>query len=198
MILIVNNSKDLYKATMTPKLLNLLNSWDIKYIIINKKQDFKKIKNPCINATIKGIILTGGPLCITDNIYYNDIIKNITALHLFPDIPILGICFGFQVITDVYGGSIGKLKSHNLGFKKVNLKTSVMALFENLKEVSTFFFSHNDEISQVPPNFNAFISGNIVISIEHKEKHIFGVQFHPEGSSDGHLIIKNFIFNFCK
>ena len=73
-----------------------------------------------------------------------------------------------------------------------------MALFENLKEVSTFFFSHNDEISQVPPNFNAFISGNIVISIEHKEKHIFGVQFHPEGSSDGHLIIKNFIFNFCK
>lgn len=38
MILVVNNSKDLYKATMTPKLLNLLNSWDIKYIIINKKK----------------------------------------------------------------------------------------------------------------------------------------------------------------
>jgi len=197
MILVVNNSKDLYKATMTPKLLDVLVSLDVSYIIINKKKDFKKVENLCINGKIKGIILTGGPLCITDNIYYNDIIKNITALHLFPDVPVLGICFGFQVINDIYGGTIGKLPSHNLGFKNVNLFDSCISLFSNLKDVNKLFFSHNDEIKTVPYNFNFFTSNNIIIAIEHKEKDIFGVQFHPEGSLDGHNIIKNFIFNFC-
>ncbi len=197
MILVVNNSKDLYKATMTPKLLDVLVSLDVSYIIINKKKDLKKIENPSINGTIKGIILTGGPLCITDNIYYNDIIKNITALQLFPDVPVLGICFGFQIINDVYGGTIRKLPSHHLGFKKVNLSNSGMSLFSNLKDTNTLFFSHNDEIRTVPYNFNFFTNDNIVIAIEHKEKKIFGVQFHPEGTLDGHNIINNFLFNVC-
>lgn len=195
MILIVNNSKDLYKATMTPKLLHILDSWNIPYILINKKKELKKIKQN--HDTIKGIILTGGPLCISDNIYYKDIIKNISTIQMFPNIPVLGICFGFQILADIFGGSIGKLHTHHLGFKQVNMDESIMSLFNNIKIHNTFFFSHNDQIIQVPDNFKSFSFDNIIICIENVEKQIFGVQFHPEGSTDGIAIIENFIFNFC-
>ena len=200
MILVINNSRDLYKATMTPKLLGILQSLDIDYIIIEKKKELKKIKKKYPNKEIKGIILSGGPLCISDNVYYNDIIKNITAMQLFSAIPVLGICFGFQVLGDIYGGTIDKLHYHNLGFKQVDLSNCELELFQKIKQkknIHTFFFSHNDQIKHVPPTFKCFIDNGIVIGIEHKDKKIFGVQFHPEGSSDGHDIIKTFIYKFC-
>ena len=200
MILVINNSRDLYKATMTPKLLGILQSLDIDYIIIEKKKELKKIKKKYPNKEIKGIILSGGPLCISDNVYYNDIIKNITAMQLFSAIPVLGICFGFQVLGDIYGGTIDKLHYHNLGFKQVDLSNCELELFQKIKQkknIHTFFFSHNDQIKHVPPTFKYFIDNGIVIGIEHKDKKIFGVQFHPEGSSDGHDIIKTFIYKFC-
>ena len=200
MILVINNSQDLYKATMTPKLLNILTKLKVKYTIINKKKELKKIKKQYTKNEVKGIILTGGPLCISDNVYYKDIIKNITAIQLFPNTPILGICFGFQVLGDIYGGSIDKLHYHNLGFKKIDLSNCTLEILKNLKQSKknhTFFFSHNDQIIQVPPNFNYYINNNIIIGIENLEKKIFGVQFHPEGSKDGFDIIKTFIFTFC-
>ena len=200
MILVINNSRDLYKATMAPKLLGILRSLDIEYIIIEKKKELKQIKKKYPNQEIKGIILTGGPLCISDNVYYKDIIKNITAIQLFPNIPVLGICFGFQVLGDVYGGTIDKLHYHNLGFKQIDISNCELELFQDIKQkkdIHTFFFSHNDQITHIPPTFNSFVVNDIVIGIEHKDKKIFGVQFHPEGSSDGYDIIKTFIFTFC-
>ena len=200
MILVINNSKDLYKATMTPKLLNILTSLHIKFIVVHKKKTLKKIKKKYSNNKIKGIILSGGPLCISDNIYYKDIVKNITAIQLFPNIPVLGICFGFQILGDLFGGTISKMSYHNLGFKQVDLTNCTMDLFKNSKQYKkthTFFFSHNDQISNVPPNFSSFIDNNVVIGIENIEKKIFGVQFHPEGSTDGKEIIKRFVFTYC-
>ena len=197
MIVIVNNSKNLYKATMTPKLLNILDSWNIKYILINNKKDLKKKKFIISLPDIKGIILTGGPLCISDNIYYKDVIKNLAAMQICPNVPILGICFGFQILADVFGGSVDKLNYHHLGFKQVDTSHTRMKLFNNIKPISTFFFSHNDHITTIPGQFNYCTFNNIIICIEHIDKQIYGVQFHPEGSTDGHAIIKNFIFNIC-
>ena len=67
----------------------------------------------------------------------------------------------------------------------------------NITKLTPFFFSHNDQISNVPPNFSSFIDNNVVIGIENIEKKIFGVQFHPEGSTDGKEIIKRFVFTYC-
>jgi len=197
MILVVNNSKNLYKANMTPKLLKILDSWNIQYHIINKKKDFKKKTFKENKNKFKGIILSGGPLCISDNPYYKDIVKNISAIQLLPGIPVLGICFGFQIICDIFGGYIDKLHYHNLGFKKINVEHSDMQLFKNINDTRTFFFSHNDQITQIPNGFKYFMHNNIVIYIKNIEKKIYGVQFHPEGSTDGHMIIKTFIFNIA-
>ena len=200
MILVINNSKDLYKATMTPKLLNILTSLHIKYIVVHKKKTLKKIKKKYSNNQIKGIILSGGPLCISENIYYKDIIKNITAIQLFPNIPVLGICFGFQILGDLFGGTIDKLDQHYLGFKQIDFSNCNIELLSDLKQkksIHTLFFSNNDHIIQVPPNFSQFSNNGMVICIENIKKKIFGFQFHPEGSSDGHDIIKSFIFKFC-
>jgi GMP synthase-like glutamine amidotransferase len=168
MILVINNSRDLYKATMAPKLLGILRALKIKYIIIEKKKELKQIKKKYPNQEIKGIILTGGPLCISDNVYYKDIIKNITAIQLFPNIPVLGICFGFQVLGDIYGGTIDKLHYHNLGFKQIDISKCELELFQDIKQkkdIHTFFFSHNDQITHIPPTFNCFVVNDIVIGI---------------------------------
>ena len=159
----------------------------------------KKIKNEDINYSIKGIILSGGPLNVYEIHKYSfdkRIIKN--------EIPVLGICFGHQILSKINGGKVKQSKHREFGlvniFKK---KESLLTknFFRNKKMVKVWM-SHADVVSKIPKNFNVIASSlnSKYAIVEDKIKKFYGVQFHPEvtHTDNGKKILSNFIFLICK
>ena len=159
----------------------------------------KKIKNKDINNSIKGIILSGGPLNVYEiNKYSFDkkIIEN--------EIPVLGICFGHQILSKLNGGKVKQSKHREFGLAKIYKKKNSLLtknFFKN-KKITKVWMSHADQVFKLPKNFNVIASSlNSKFSIvENKYKKYYGVQFHPEvtHTQNGKKIISNFIFLICK
>ncbi len=159
----------------------------------------KKVKNKDINKSIKGIILSGGPL----NVYQIDrhsfdkrIIEN--------QIPILGICFGHQILSKLNGGKVKHSKHREFGLvdiKKKNKSILIQNFFDKQNK-NKVWMSHADQVSKLPKNFKviASSSNSKFTIIENKKKNFYGVQFHPEvtHTKNGKKLIKNFVFLICK
>jgi len=193
MILIIDNTKNLNKAYMTPKLIECLINNNIKYHVASQRLEVNKILSE--NNEIKGIILSGGPLCLSEELTISSINKNIVAL--FSQIPVLGICFGFQIMAASYGGKIDSMEQVHQGIKNIEIDINSM-IFHGLNKNIDAFESHRDKLVEVPPNFNVIsvsIDG-IIQGIENKKLKRWGVQFHPEGLETSNKIILNFI-NYC-
>ena len=159
----------------------------------------KKIKNKNINNSIKGIILSGGPLNVYEiNKYSFDkkIIEN--------QIPILGICFGHQILSKLNGGKVKQSKYREFGLANIHKKKeSVLTKnFFNSKNVNKVWMSHADQVSKLPKNFRVVASSqnSKFAIIENIKKKFYGVQFHPEvtHTENGKKLINNFIFSICK
>ena len=159
----------------------------------------KKIKNKNINTSIKGIILSGGPLNVYQiNKYSFDkkIIEN--------QIPILGICFGHQILSKLNGGKVKQSKYREFGLANIYKKRESILIknfFDN-RNTNKVWMSHADQVSKLPKNFNVIASSHNskFAIIENKKKNFYGVQFHPEvtHTENGKILIKNFIFLICK
>lgn len=143
----------------------------------------------------KGIILSGGPLSVYD--------KNAPEINskLFElDIPVLGICFGLQLIAKNLGGKVEPADNREYGKAKFEV-TYKSKLFKNVDENSIVWMSHGDLVSQIPEGF--IITGKSenspVCSISNETKKIYGVQFHPEvaHTKEGVKILRNFVFDIC-
>jgi GMP synthase (glutamine-hydrolysing) len=159
----------------------------------------KKVKNKDIDKSIKGIILSGGPL----NVYQIDrhsfdkrIIEN--------RIPILGICFGHQILSKLNGGKVKHSKHREFGLvdiKKKNKSILIQNFFDKQSK-NKVWMSHADQVSKLPKNFKviASSSNSKFTIIENKKKNFYGVQFHPEvtHTKNGKKLIKNFVFLICK
>ena len=147
---------------------------------------------------VKGIILSGGPSTVTKN-KFQSIPKQIFKRK----IPILGICYGLQLISKLYGGKIKSSKKKRefgktLIFKKKN--SLLTKNFFNSNQV--VWMSHEDAVVKLPKNFTSIAytkSSNLTI-IENSKAKIYGVQFHPEvtHTNNGNQIFKNFLFLICK
>ena len=159
----------------------------------------KNIKLKDIDQTIKGIILSGGPLNVYQiNKYSFD--KKILQLN----VPVLGICFGHQILSKLNGGKVKQSKHREFGlaniYKKNNsLLTSNFFRKSNTKKV---WMSHADQVSKIPRNFRAIASStnSKFAIVEDRIKKFYGVQFHPEvtHTENGKKIISNFVFLICK
>jgi GMP synthase (glutamine-hydrolysing) len=192
-ILIVDNTKNLKKAFMTPKLIKCLEDKNVKYKILSERMDLYNIL--CNDLTnIFGIILSGGPLCLSEALTIDSINKNIALLTQLHNIPILGICFGFQVMAASYGGKIISMKREDTGKVVIYTKTK-SRLFKELGKEFIAYQSHKDKLREVPPKFKiiAKSSNGIIQGIENKELKRYGCQFHPEGLLRTNVIIFNFI-----
>ncbi len=167
---------------------------------LRQKGVFTKIQNPLKvemkDPNIKGIILSGGPASVYD--------KDAVTLPLFLDeinVPILGICYGFQYIVKEFKGKISKAKTKEYGNTKVKIINS-SSLYRNIgeKKINTWM-SHGDIVKTVPKDFTvtAISQNNIIVAAENKKKKIYGLQFHPEvyHTEKGETILKNFI-DICK
>ena len=160
----------------------------------------KKAKNiKLFNKEIKGIILSGGPLNVYDS---NKFKFNKKILNL--NIPILGICFGHQIISKVLGGKVKKSKYREFGsaiVKKEN-KSVLVKNFFSKNQTNNVWMSHADQVSKLPKNFNVVAStkNSKYTIIENKKKNFFGVQFHPEvtHTNKGKILLKNFVIKICK
>ena len=154
--------------------------------------EIEKIKN----FKPKGIILSGGP----SSVYDKDapkIKKDIFDLN----IPVLGICYGIQLIVYLFGGKVTSAKKREYGFSQIKIIGNSI-LFDGLPEKFTVWMSHGDIIEKLPENFKpiAETENSPFAGIESIDRKIFGVQFHPEvaHTQHGKEILANFVFKICK
>ena len=149
-----------------------------------------KEKNP------KGIIFTGGPA----SVYGEDSPK--CAEGIFDlGIPVLGICYGMQLMTHTLGGNVARAEKREYGATEVNIDNNSV-LFEGFDNTNKFLMSHTDFVQQVPEGFKniGHTSSCPNAAMENKEKNLYGIQFHPEVNSsiNGTKVIHNFLFNICQ
>ena len=151
------------------------------------------------NKKVIGFILSGGPLNVyeTKKVSFDKKILNL-------GIPILGICFGHQIISKELGGSVKKSKHREFGLAKIKKlrDSSLTQNFFNKNGLNDVWMSHSDQVTKLPKNFETIASStnSKFCVIQNKLKNFFGIQFHPEvtHTKNGTKIIKNFLFNICK
>ena len=160
----------------------------------------KKIKITQITKeNIAGIILSGGPL----NVYENDKFKFDKKI-LILGVPILGICFGHQVLSKLLGGKVKKSKHREFGLASIKrLSNSILTKnFFNKNNTSNVWMSHADQVSKMPKNFKVIAStvNSKLTIIENTKDNYYGVQFHPEvtHTDKGKILLRNFVFYICK
>lgn len=143
-----------------------------------------------------GIILSGGPMSV-----YDDQAPDIDLNILQMNVPVLGICYGLQLICKKFDGTVQPASDREYG-KSIFLITEKTKLFKDVSEQSIVWMSHGDYLTSPPSGFK--ISGKSdhspVCSIYNEEKNIYGLQFHPEvvHTPEGGKIIRNFLFGICK
>lgn len=145
----------------------------------------------------KGLILSGSPSSVVlGSRTHPSISKEIFELG----IPILGICYGMQLMTDVLGGTVSGSGRNEYGRTNIDLETG-SPLFSGLKGKEVCWMSHKDSVAKVPPGFIKIASTqNLPIAgIEDKKRRFYGIQFHPEviHTPSGMDILKNFLFDIC-
>ncbi len=149
-----------------------------------------KEKNP------KGIIFTGGPA----SVYGEDSPRCADGIFDL-GIPMLGICYGMQLMTYILGGKVVKANKREYGTTDVLIDNS-SPLLQGFEKTNGFLMSHTDYVETVPEGFKniGFTTSCPNAAMENPEKKLYGIQFHPEvnNSVNGIQVIKNFLFNICE
>lgn len=144
----------------------------------------------------KAIILSGGP----SSVYEEDAPK-IDKELLNLNIPVLGICYGMQIIVHTLGGVVEHSEKREYGQTNIDI-TDNTSIFSGFSNKGLVLMSHGDSIKQVPEGFTvvAKTDNTPYAAIENKEKNIYAIQFHPEVNltENGIKIIENFLFNICR
>jgi len=144
----------------------------------------------------KGIILSGGPASVSDKKSPTPD-KNIFKLG----IPVLGICYGMQIICKILGGKVKETHSQEYGKTELFVDDNGDILY-SLPANLTCWMSHGDSVSKIPPGFRTIAHTLSVTNaaISNRQKKIFGLQFHPEviHTQRGNQIINNFLFRICR
>ncbi len=143
-----------------------------------------------------GIILSGGPSYVTE-----PDAPMIDRAVFDLGVPVLGICYGMQLMVHLLGGEVGRAHSREYGYAKLSAKADC-SLFAGLSEEQDVWMSHGDRIEKAPEGFTPMASTDNapVAGIQHAAKQIFGIQFHPEvaHTPNGPAMLENFLFSVCK
>ena len=142
-----------------------------------------------------GIIFTGGP-----NSVYDDNAPNIDKEIFDLSIPILGLCYGMQLISKTFGAVVEKAEKKEFG-KTLCIKDKDSKLIQNMKNETIVWMSHQDQVKKLPCGFDLIqhTSTCPYAAIENEEKKIYAVQYHPEvnHSQEGNKLIQSFLYDIC-
>ena len=147
-------------------------------------------------AAVSGIILSGGPQSVYDA----------GALTVDPAIftlgkPILGVCYGHQLMAQLLGGQVraGKIREYGRADLTIVQLTPLLA---NVNAETTVWMSHGDSVTRLPAGFAAVARTNDcpITAMADEDKKLYGLQFHPEvdHTPEGVTILSNFVFNICR
>ncbi len=155
--------------------------------------DVKKLIND--NNNIKGIIFSGGPASVSDEH------APIPADGIFDlGLPVLGICYGHQIIVDRYGGRV-KRANREYGSSILSIDDDT-SLLRGIGGSIRAWMSHGDEAESIPDDFNVIghTENSKAAAIASNSKHVYGIQFHPEvvHTQHGTRILENFVLNICR
>lgn len=144
----------------------------------------------------KGIIFTGGP-----NSVYDEASPRYEKAILELGIPVLGICYGSQLMAYLMGGSVETAPVSEYGKTEVKVDPA-SALFEGVSESTICWMSHTDYIANAPEGFKVTATTPVcpVAAMECAEKKLYAVQFHPEvmHTQEGTKMLSNFVYNVCE
>ena len=153
-------------------------------------------KFPHGDPSVIGVILSGSPYSVYDPEAFKVDLSEIRGRY-----PILGICYGAQYMSQLYGGKVEPAGSREYGRAKLAHFEAGNPLFEGFVENSQVWMSHGDTITAIPENFHAIASTDKVryAAYQADGEPLWGVQFHPEvfHSLQGALLLKNFVANIC-
>ncbi|HSG99389.1 MAG TPA: glutamine-hydrolyzing GMP synthase, partial [candidate division Zixibacteria bacterium] len=146
-------------------------------------------------ASIKGFVLSGGPCSVKD-----DNAPKLPESFYDTDTPILGICYGMQLIAEQFGARLERATHREYGHAR--LKVSATGdIFTDIAESSQAWMSHGDSILSLPEGFELAASTDSLpfAAMINRERKIYGVQFHPEVShtAEGKKILENFVSDIC-
>ena len=148
-----------------------------------------KKKNP------KGIIFTGGPASV-----YGDNSPKCDKEIFNLGIPVLGICYGMQLMSYTLGGKVASASTREYGETKVNINNDSQ-LFKGFENTNIFLMSHTDYVETLPSGFKkiGYTDSCPNAAMENADRKLYGIQFHPEvnNSVNGIQVIKNFLYNIC-
>ncbi|SJZ47857.1 GMP synthase (glutamine-hydrolyzing) [Globicatella sulfidifaciens DSM 15739] len=148
-------------------------------------------------GNVIGVIFSGGP----HSVYAEDAFTVDKAIFDL-GIPVLGICYGMQLTTHLFGGKVEPGTKKEYGTAAIEVKNTETGLFAGLSESENVLMSHGDLITQIPDGFTVTASNSHTpfAAFENEERQIYGVQFHPEvrHSIHGNEMLRNFAFNICE
>ena len=145
----------------------------------------------------KGVILSGGPESVT-----NSSTPRVPKIIFELGIPILGICYGMQTLAEQFGGQVASSKIKEFGHAQIAIENA-SSLFDGFDTGSIIdvWMSHGDHVSSLPDAFNLIASTESapIAAMEHAEKKIYALQFHPEvtHTKEGSIVLENFVIKIC-
>lgn len=148
---------------------------------------------------IKGIIISGSPASVNDSEY-----PMVDVAHINAKYPVLGICYGAQLTTKQYGGTVQKSAHREYGRAMLHNMNTQHILMQDMNPHSQVWMSHGDTITTTAHNTHIIASTESIpvaaFEIENTPYPLLGLQFHPEvtHSIEGKKILKNFIVSICK
>ena len=159
--------------------------------IVNHNAPLDSIKHLCI----KGIILSGGPASV-----YSENAPIAPEWVYEIDVPLLGICYGMQVMVHQLGGNVNPSNKKEFGHSELNISDIKHDLFNDIDLKIQAWMSHGDKITKLPEGFNTLaFTNNSPIAVIGDSYNRIGLQFHPEVSHTplGNKIINNFLYKIC-
>ena len=154
----------------------------------------KEIEERYVTMNVKGIILSGSPSSV----------KNKDSLKLDPEIiemglPVLGLCYGLQLIASMYGGVVSKSREYGVTKAYIDQPFGVL---EGLDACEQVWMSHGDTVFEAPIDYLVLAHTDRVpvAAMKHKERDLWALQWHPEvvHTLKGKMMLRNFVFNICK
>ncbi len=143
----------------------------------------------------RGVILSGGP-----NSVYDEGAPTLPEYVLSLDVPVLGICYGMQLLTQALGGTVIPGTKREYGPAEVTVDTT-SPLFAGLPETMSVWMSHGDRVETPPPGFAVMgrSGSGLLAAIGESGRRLYGLQFHPEvaHTPQGKAILQHFIFDLC-